>query len=495
MKRILFVLLIFQFATGSLLAQNPKTYSKGGFIISQLNLEPNPPEVGDQGVRFLLTDSKMQPILDATIEVEAFMPEMGSMPRMSTKGMAEHEGEGIYFVELEVSMGGSWELPIRITKENGSIIEFPFNYTIDIEGLIYKGREGTDLNNAIEIPEGKSVFLSGPRQQLIGVELGRVTRKEMHQSLRTVARLQVDESKVFDLQLKYSGNLEKLYANREGEYVKEGDPLFAIYSPELYEAQEIFLQLHREARKTRSDRLLYRTVKEKLQLWGLSETEIAKLAKSRRPPKIQTISSPFSGFIVKKYKNEGSFAKKGELLFRIADLSKLWAIAEIFEHESDLVKIGDSASIQPAFKPGLKVAGVVDYVYPYLDEQTRTIKVRIKLDNPKMNFRPGMFADVEIQSHQGEMLVVPRRAVLFSGKHKYVFVTKGSGYFVPTEIETGISNENWFQVSQGLQEGQIISFSANFLISSEAQLRNALPRFGDEPQEKMPATEQTEVAK
>ena len=144
MKRILFILLIFLFATGSLLAQNPKTYSKGGFIISQLNLEPNPPEVGDQGVRFLLTDSKMQPILDATIEVEAFMPEMGSMPRMSTKGMAEHEGEGIYFVELEVSMGGSWELPIRITKENGSIIEFPFNYTIDIEGLIYKGREGTD---------------------------------------------------------------------------------------------------------------------------------------------------------------------------------------------------------------------------------------------------------------------------------------------------------------------------------------------------------------
>ncbi|MDX2470654.1 MAG: efflux RND transporter periplasmic adaptor subunit [SAR324 cluster bacterium] len=481
MNRITLILLVFLITCGTSLAQDTPKYSKNGFTISLLELDPSPPEVGDQGVKFKLTDSKNQPILDAKIEVEAFMPEMGTMPRMSNKGQAEHEGEGIYSVELEVSMGGSWELPIRITKNDGSVIEFPFNYTIGIEGVIYKGQVGDDVKNAIEIPEGKSVFLSAPRQQLIGVELGKAELKEMHQSLRTVARLQVDESKVFDLQLKYSGNLEKLYANREGEFVKKGDPLFAIYSPELYEAQEIFLQLHRESRKTRSDRLLYRTVKEKLQLWGLSEVEIAQLAKSRRPPKIQTISSPFSGFIVKKYKNEGSFAKKGELLFRIADLSKLWAIAEIFEHESDLVKIGDTASIQPAFKPGLKVAGVVDYVYPYLDEQTRTIKVRIKLDNPKMNFRPGMFADVQITSHQGEMLVVPRRAVLFSGMHKYVFVTKGNGYFVPTEIETGISNENWFQVSEGLRAGQIISYSANFLISSEAQLRNALPRFGEDP--------------
>ena len=181
---------------------------------------------------------------------------------------------------------------------------------------------------------------------------------------------------------------------------------------------------------------------------------------------------------MQKFLSEGGYAARGKPIYKIADLSKLWALAEVFEQEAQLVNNGDRAKVELAYNTGTAVEGQVDYIYPYLDERTRTLKIRVRLDNPQMAFKPGMYANVTILSDQRERLVVPRRAVLFSGKHQYVFVTEGDGYFVPSEIQTGLISGDWVEVIEGLSEGQQVSFSANFLISSEAQLRNALPRFG-----------------
>ncbi|OGG95015.1 MAG: hypothetical protein A2527_12645 [Candidatus Lambdaproteobacteria bacterium RIFOXYD2_FULL_50_16] len=449
-------------------------FTVGDLGIEQVTLSPDPPEVGDATLSFKLTQADGSPLLGASVEVELFMPEMGTMPKMSLKTPAESQGEGLYKAEMEPAMAGSWEMPIRVKKPDGQMVEFPFSITIGNSGVIYKGRQG----EATKGGAGKGVYLSPPRQQMIGVELGRVERKNINRSLRTVARLVSDETRVFDLQLKYSGDIERLYANREGEFVRQGQALFAIYSSELYEAQEIYLQLNREQKKTQSDHALFRSAKEKLGLWGFGAQEIAELSKLSRPPKAQIVKSPVSGFILQKFLSEGGYATRGKPIYKIADLSKLWALAEVFEQEAQLVNNGDRAKVELAYNTGTAVEGQVDYIYPYLDERTRTLKIRVRLDNPQMAFKPGMYANVTILSDQRERLVVPRRAVLFSGKHQYVFVTEGDGYFVPSEIQTGLISGDWVEVIEGLSEGQQVSFSANFLISSEAQLRNALPRFG-----------------
>jgi len=474
--RFLLALILGFFLTSPLLAEEA-TYHLAGTTLRNLKLTPNPPEVGELAVSFRLNDATGKPLAGAAVEVETFMPEMGAMPRMSSRAAAKHLGEGRYEAQLEPAMAGTWELALRITPPGGSKVEFPFSITLGIPGWVYKGA-GANAPAAPPGATGGNLFLSRPRQQMIGVELGPVVKRNINRSLRTVAKLELDETAVFDLQLKYAGDLETLYNNREGDFVRQGQALFTIYSPELFEAQSIFLQLHREPHKTPSDQALYRRAREKLRLWSFSEAEINHLAQLAKPPRVQQVLSPVSGFIMKKFKVEGANLRKGEVIFRLADLSRLWAMAEIFEHEAGAVKVGDPAIVELAYQPGTRIKGKVDSIYPFLDEQTRTLKLRIKLENPQLLIRPGMFADVEIQSPQGEMLVVPRRAVLFSGQHKYVFLSQGEGYFTPLEVETGMTEGDWVQILAGLSEGQQITYSANFLISSEAQLRDALPRFG-----------------
>jgi len=457
------------------------SYQRSGFQISAVQIDPETPEVGDNELRFRLSSAKDSKPLgpEATVEVEVFMPEMGTMPRMSMTATAELQEDGSYLAELEISMAGSWEVPVRIKKQGKTVAEFPFSVTIGSKGLLYKGpkdkAESTD-------PTGPNVYLSNKRQQLIGVELGKAERRHVYKRLLTVARIELDESRVFDITLKYTGKVERLFANREGQFIRKGQPLFSVYSPALFEAQQIFLQLDKLPRRTGSDKVLYRSAKEKLLLWDFTEADLKALRAKQHPPRAQVIISPFSGYIVKKSLNEGRFAKKGESLFQIADLSKLWAMAEVFEYEAGEVKQGDPVTLSLAYQAGVNVEGMVNYLYPYLDPRTRTLKLRIEVDNLSLMLKPGMYADVEIRSDQGERLMLPRRAILFSGRHKYVFTTKGKGYFSPVEVTTGQTDGEWVEILTGLEAGTQVSFSANFLISSEAQLRGALPRFG-EPEE------------
>ncbi|MDT8446537.1 MAG: efflux RND transporter periplasmic adaptor subunit [bacterium] len=455
-----------------------KGHKRGEWVIDALAIDPNPPQVGENLLTFTLNDAAGKPVEQAQIEIEAFMPEMGTMPRMSTTSQAESLGGGKYQAEVILSMGGGWELPIRIQKKGKTLAEFPFALSVGHPDILYKGPD----ENAPDLPAGPNVYLGKKRMMMIGVELGKAELRHLSKGLSSVARIELDETQVYDVSLKYSGDVEKLFANREGEFIKKGDPLFSIYSPELFEAQEIFLQLHRDSRSSKTDQVLYRSAREKLQLWDFSPEQMAELQKRQRPPRAQVITSPFTGFILKKNLVDGAFAKKGQPLFKIADLTQLWALAEIFEHEAYEVHAGDRAILSLPYQPGYRFEGKVDYLYPFLDPRTRTLKLRIEVGNEDLLLKPGMFADVEIRSDQGMRLSVPRRAVLYSGRHKYVFKTQGQGYFIPQEVETGVSDGEWVEITKGLEAGQMISFSANFLISSEAQLRNALPRFG-EPEE------------
>ncbi len=456
--------------------ENGRVYRKNGYQISDLVLFPAVPEVGDQQVTIRLLDDQNQPVSDAEVEIEAFMPAMGPMPAMSIKAMAEHLGEGRYQAELEISFDGTWELPIRVRRPGEArYTEFPFNINLGVEGFIYKGRQGP---GQAAFSTASSLYLSPPRRQLIGVEIGKVERREIAREIRTVARLEVDESRVFDVVLKYNGYIEKLNADRTGEFTRKGQPLFEIYSPELYTAQAEYLDFFNNRNRSSFTQKMLRTAREKLQLLDLNDSQIAKLEEQGKPQRRHPIYSPISGFILKKNLVAGSFVKAGNQIYQIVDLSSLWTLADLFEQEAMLVKIGDPVTLRLSYYPGQTIQGELSYIYPTVDAATRTVKVRIETPNPDYSLRPGMYADVTIFTNQGKRLALPRRAVLFSGMHKYVFVALGEGNFEPREIQTGIQNGDWFEITEGLKDGDSVSFSANFLISSEAQLKNALPRWG-----------------
>ncbi|MGK5095004.1 efflux RND transporter periplasmic adaptor subunit [Deltaproteobacteria bacterium TL4] len=443
---------------------------KNGYRIEELKLTPNPPAEGKQEFGILLLNEQKQPLTDAVIEVELLMPAMPGMAAVSIKAQADHQGKGRYRAQLKIPFNYSWELPIRVKRpQDASATEFPFGIAVGVDDFTYTGKRG----GGTTINEQSSVYLSQPRQQLIGVSVGKVERQEISREIRTIARLDVDESHVSDVVLKYSGYIEKLYASRAGDYLEKGQPMFKIYSPEVYTAQTEYLQLIRVAGADAA-----RTGRKKLLLWDFSEEQITALSQSGQVERQQTIASPISGFILKKNLVMGSFVNAGMQLYQIADLSKLWAVADIFEHEVSLIKQGDLVTLRLAYGQGQAIQAKIAYIYPTVETTTRTIKVRIEVDNPGYRLRPGMYADATLQTQSEKRLVIPRRAVLFSGKHKYVFRVLGDGYFEPKEIQTGLQTEEWFEVLEGLEEGDAVSFSANFLISSEAQLRNVLPQWG-----------------
>ncbi len=486
--RLLFTLFFCLFYGLPLWAEPNEVFTQKGYQLKNFELDPSPAQVGDLTCFFEIYDKEGNPLEGLDIEVEIFMPEMGTMPRMGAAYKATSMGQGRYEVELEVGMGGSWELPIRILdQEKQIIVAWPFSFTVGTPGIIYKGRREKSASNSAEA-QGPTIYLAEPRRQLIGVELGQATMKPISRKVRTLARIETAESLTFDLQLKYDANLDKLYADREGEYITKGQPLFEVYSEELYTAQDIYLELLRGKRKSRMDKRLLQSAKDKLLLMDLTEEEIHSLEKRNRPPRRWLVKSPVSGYLMRKYQAEGSFAKKGQNIFRITELKKLWALADVFEYESWIVHKNDPVILSLSYRQDIQIRGRVDYVYPYMEEKTRSIKVRILLENPDLALKPGMYADALIESYLGERLVLPRRAVLFSGQHKYVFVSLGDGYFEPREIETGVEDGNLFEVVKGLKAGDWVSFSANFLISSEARLQKALPRWG------APKAKKTEMA-
>jgi len=313
-----------------------------------------------------------------------------------------------------------------------------------------------------------TIYISPQRQQLIGVKTKRVEKEEVEKTIRTVGRIEYDETKLAYVNLKYSGWIEELYADYVGKFVKKGEILMTVYSPDLIQAQEEYLQTIKN-----SDDYLKEKAFNKLILWGIDESEIKEIEKDgillRFP-----IRSPISGFIIEKKALKGKFFKSGENLFKIADLRKVWVIADIYEYELELVEEGAVAEIELPYLPGKVFKGRVTYIYPDIDPLTRTAKIRIELSNPDYELKPGMYATVILRTKIGERLIIPKDAVLDSGKKKYVFIRKEGGYFEPRIIKLGAELDDYYIVEDGLEEGEEVVTSSNFLIDSESKLKLAI---------------------
>jgi len=328
------------------------------------------------------------------------------------------------------------------------------------------------------------------RRQLIGLKFATVVRKDVSDRLETTGNIETDERLQGYVQTRFAGWIEQVFANSTYQYVRRGEPLFTIYSPDLMSTESEYL-LAIEARTRVKDSTvgdvttdassLVDSAAERLKLWGVSPREIARLERERTVRHAIEIDSPMSGYIVERNALPNMYVQPDTRLFTITDLSKVWIYAAVFQDEIGKVRSGDPATVTVDAYPGANFDGRVDFIQPQIDPMTRTAKVRCEFDNLKGQLLPGMFAHIALDLPMDEQTVIPDTAVLRTGTHNVAFIDRGEGYLTPAEIELGAHVGDQFIVLKGLAPGQKIVSSANFLIDSESQLQAAAGAFVPPP--------------
>ena len=332
-------------------------------------------------------------------------------------------------------------------------------------------------------PAQGAVKLTGRKQQLINLKIVEVSGQHVMKNIHTVGILQYDETKVSKIHSKIEGWVEKVYVDYTGKFVSKGQRLFSIYSPELVATQQEYILALKAERSLKTSEFadvssganaLRESAYRRLKLWDVSDQQIKGLEESGKPLTSITFFSPASGFVLTKNVFEKQRVDYQTEVYSIADLSTIWLMADVYEYEASRVRVGQRATMTLPYQPDQRYEGVVAYIYPDLNNMTRTLKARIEFRNHSFNLKPGMYANVELDTGHGSGLVIPVDAVLDSGNRKIVFVQKADGEFEPREVQLGDYLENNVVITSGLKAGEKIVASGNFLIDSESQLKSAL---------------------
>lgn len=326
-------------------------------------------------------------------------------------------------------------------------------------------------------------MVSPEKQQLMGVRIATVERRPMVRTVRTVGTITYDETRVTHVHSKIEGWIDKLYVNYTGKLVEKGQPLFTIYSPDLLATQQEYLLAVKARERFSASSIpevrsggesLVEASKRRLALWDISESQIRELEEKGEAQRTLTLYAPHSGFVIKKEANQGMRIMPDKELYTIADLSTVWVNVDIYESEIPFVRPGQRASVTLSYDPGAAFSGKVSYIYPYVDEKTRTVKARLDVPNLGFKLKPDMYVNAEIKIDGGRHLAVPEEAVLDSGMRKIVFIDKGNGHFEPKEVKLGAKMDGFYQVAAGLEEGQKVAASSAFLLDSESRLAEAM---------------------
>ncbi len=334
------------------------------------------------------------------------------------------------------------------------------------------------------------VQISPQRLQRIGVQIGEVRRKPVFDNIRTTGNVAIDETRVAYVQVRFSGFIEKVFVDATYQYVRKGQPLFTIYSPDLVATEREYLvakrNQHEVARSTipgvaASAACRVGAAVERLAAWGVPREEISRLESTGKVGHDVEVDSPASGYVVEREAFPNQYVQPDTRLYTVADLSTVWVFAHVFQNDLGLVKAGDPVVLSVDTFPGRTFSGRIDFIYPELDMTTRTARVRIVVPNPKLKLMPGMFVDVGLKIAMGLQVVVPATGVLESGTRQIAFLDRGAGAFEPREVELGARAGHDFIVLKGLKPGDRIVTSANFLIDSESQLQAALGTFAPPP--------------
>lgn len=322
------------------------------------------------------------------------------------------------------------------------------------------------------------ILVDAQRRQLIGVKTGTVRRESVTKEIRTVGTILADETRVTEVTLKIKAWIGEVDGDFTGKPVTKGERLFTFYSPELWSTQEEYIETYRRSQESSSrNNRIVEVVETRLRLWGLSDATIASIRSSGKPVEYLPFYAPATGTIMEKNVFEGSAVDAGQTLYRIADLSSLWVEAEIYENELSMIAVGQTTEITLSYSPDSVLEGTISYIYPYLNEGTRTARVRIDVPNPDGVLKPEMYTNVRFQIPMGERLVVPESAVVYAGKSHVAFVDLGEGRIEPRIIQTGIRTNDLIEVRDGLSEGETIVTSAVFLIAAESRLRSGIDKW------------------
>ena len=350
-------------------------------------------------------------------------------------------------------------------------------------------------------PEREGVIRIDPSVvQNIGVRSVRVERRDLARKIRALGRVAYDERRVTHVHTKVQGWVEMLRVDYVGQQVRRGEPLLGIYSPELVSTQEELLLAARYRDQTRkspfpdvseSGESLFEAARRRLELWDVRPRDIERLLETGKIQKTLTLYAPTAGVVTMLGVRSGMEVQPNQNLYTIADLSKVWVLSEVYEVELPWVHVGQRGTVELSYLPGVSFSGEVTFVSPLLDPKTRTAQVRLELDNPEGHLKPEMFANTTIETDaRPGVLVVPSEAVLRSGRRSMVMLDLGKGRFAPREVELGLdSGDGWTEVSGGLDEGDSVVVSSQFLLDSESRLQEVVRKLLSQPPPDEPAAQ------
>ncbi|MGW8159760.1 MAG: efflux RND transporter periplasmic adaptor subunit [Desulfoprunum sp.] len=358
-------------------------------------------------------------------------------------------------------------------------------YIRDAPGKDYMGHDLVPVTE--DGSDAGTISIDPVTAQNMGVRTEPVSRRQLVKTIRTVGLMTYEEGRQFSINSKIEGWIEKLFVNQAGQMVKKGQPLMEIYSPELVAAQQEYLLALENSGKLAgnpvagiagsADRLLA-AARTRLKYWDISPGQIRAIETSGQTTKTLTLFSPHSGVVTMKKALEGMRVMAGEELLQISDISNIWINADIFEYELPWVKVGQTARVELPFAADKVFEGRITYIYPYLNNESRTARARIELVNPGLELKPDMYANVMIDTGMVEgALAIPVNAILSSGKGQTVFVALGDGRFEPRPVKSGVTDDNgYIQILSGLSEGESVVVSAQFMLDSESTLREAVQK-------------------
>lgn len=325
------------------------------------------------------------------------------------------------------------------------------------------------------------ISISLEEERSLGIRTAVVTRARVGEPIRTVGRVEVNEERLAHVHTRFEGWVEELFVNADGQPVRRGEPLFSIYAPEVLASQEEYLVALRardalgaqaSSESRRQAETLLEAARDRLRLWEIPEEAVSRLEQTRKAERTVVLRSPAAGFVRNRNVTRGQQVMPGMDLYVIADLANPWLVADVYEADQGRIRVGQRAEATFGGLPGRRFEGVVEYVYPVLDELSRTVRVRIALSSASGELRPGMFGDVTLDAGGSETrLVVPADAVMTTGSRSIVFVRRGEGLFEPRQVKTGVWTADRVEILEGLVEGDVVVERGQFFLDAEARLR------------------------
>ncbi len=443
----------------------------------QLGIDPEKPRIGKNQLTLIIRNKDDKPVEDANVSATAEMPAMGAMPAMPASVEIKPGGAGLYQGQFQLPMDGAWPLTVEIQSGTEGQAKLTFDMATSRKGLKLSTSTPSSIQsekpretNVAPPPKQPATFrVDAYRRQLIGVTTGIVEKRPLTKIIRAAGEINVDETRLTDISLKFDGWIGSLDADYLGAPVRKGRTLFTVYSPELVSAQDEYLDTLR--RNNTGLSALRNAARRRLSLWDIGPAQIRALEKRGKAAEYLPILSPVTGVVIEKNIVSGSAIKAGARLLRMADLSTVWVEGQIYESELPWVRVGMDAEVMLPDIPGRSFPANVTFISPYLEGETRTARIRVELSNPEGILRPNMYAHLNLKIDLGQRLLVPEEAVLFAGESRIVFLDLGDGRLQPRKINTGLRNTDFIEAVSGLSAGDVIVTSGNFLISAESKLK------------------------